>query len=138
MSSAPSSCFVDQDGRHTGGGTSSWKDFRELFVSSLILDIEEPRAVLNPCLHLVFVREHKLPSIIPYRVLTSTVLGCIVYLFENMDYTTTICRDCGEFLFLCLRICQSDGMLCHVLGFNVGSLLSSWPQLPCLPSLGHC
>ena len=35
--------------------------------------------------------------------------------------TIAIWGYCGEFLFLCLRPCQLDGMLCHALAVNVGS-----------------
>ena len=84
-------------------------------------NIEQPSIVLNPCLHLPFVSERKFNSVIAYTVLTINVLVCVVYLFGNMENTITICRYCGEFLFLCLRLCQPDGMFCHALGINEGN-----------------
>ena len=62
--------------------------------------IEQPSMVFNPCLHLVFVGEHKLTSIIAYTVLTNNVLVSVVQLFGNTENTITIWGYCGEFLFL--------------------------------------
>ena len=79
----------------------------------------------SPCenrqVHRVCGSEHKLTSIIVYTVLTNNVLVCAVHLFGNMENTITIWEYCGEYHFLCFRLCQSDGMLCHMLGINVGS-----------------
>ena len=90
--------------------------------------------VLNPCLHLVFVSERKLTSIIAYTVLTSDVLFSAVHLFGYMENTITTWGYYGEFLFLHLRLCRPDSMFCHGLGINVGSF---WPPPSCLLCSGH-
>ena len=56
-----------------------------------------------------------------YTVLTNDVLVPAVHLFGYTENTIIIWRYCGEFLFLCLRLCQPDVIFCHVLGINVGS-----------------
>ena len=99
---------------------SSWRDFREL-VWPLKFNIEQPSIVLNPCLHLIFASERKLTSIIAYTVLTNNVLVSAVHLFGDTENTITICGHCGEFLFLCLRVCQPGSMFCHALSINVDS-----------------
>ena len=85
--------------------------------------------VFDPCFHLVFVSEHKFTSIIMCTVLTNDVLICAVHLFNDMDNTITIWKYCGKFLFLWLRLCQPDGMLCHTVGVTAGSI--------CLHGLSH-
>ena len=102
-------------------GASSWKDLRELVAWPFKFDIEQFSIVLHPCLHLVFVTECKLTRIIAYIVLTNNVLVCAVHLFGDTENTITIWGYHGVFLFVCLRLCQPDGMLCHALGMNVGS-----------------
>ena len=75
----------------------------------------------NHQMHRVCGSEHKLTSIIVYTVLTSNVLVCAVHLFGNMENTITIWEYCGKYLFLCFRLCEPDGMFCHMFGVNVGS-----------------
>ena len=59
---------VDTLGRGQQLGGGGWVgDLREV-VWLLKFDTEQPRVMLNPCLHLVFVSEHKLTSIIKYTV----------------------------------------------------------------------
>ena len=105
-------CFVDLGHRHTEGGTSSWRDLRELIFWPHKLNIEQPSIVLNPCLHLVFVSECKLTNIIANTVVTNNVLFFAVHLFGDMENTTTIWGYCGESFFLHLRLCQPDGIFC--------------------------
>ena len=62
------------------------------------LDNEQPRVVLNPCLHLAFVSKRKLTSIIAYSVLTNDVLVCAAHSFGNMENAIAILRYCGEFI----------------------------------------
>ena len=76
---------------------------------------------LNPWRHLVLASDHKHTSIIAYTFLTNDVLVCVAHLFGDAENIITIQRNCGEFLFLCPRLCQPGSMLCHALGVNVGS-----------------
>ena len=78
-----------------------------------------PSSSFHQWAHLVFISDHKFTSIITYTVLTNNVPVCVVHLFGHMENTTAIWRYGGELLFLCLRLCQSDDMVCHV---HVGSL----------------
>ena len=97
-----------------GGGEAGWPEGAHcLAISNSML--------LYPCFHLVIIREHKFTSIIAYTYLANNVLVCVVHLFGNTE-NTTIWGYSGKFLFLCLRLCQPDDMLCHVLGVLVGSL----------------
>ena len=82
-------CFADEGSGHTRKGDSSWRDLREwmIFISQqfhrelaawpLKLDIEQPTAniVLNPCLQLVFISEHKFTSITAYTILNQRCPG---------------------------------------------------------------
>ena len=72
---------------------------------AILSDIEQSSIVLYPCLHLIFISEHKLTSILVCTVLTNNVLVCVVH-HHHLGC-------CGEFLFLCLRLCQPDDMLYH-------------------------
>ena len=93
---------------------------------------------LAECLHLVFVSEHKLTSIIVYTIISNKVLVWVVHLIGDMENTTTIWGYWGEFLFCWPRRCQPDSMLFDVLGVNVGNLCLHWSLLSRLPSSGHC
>ena len=78
--------------------------------------------VLYPCLHLAIFNEHKFTSIVAYTDLANDVLVCAIHLFGNTENTITIWGLSGEFPFPCLRLCQPDGVLYHVLGVVVGGL----------------
>ena len=89
------------------------------------IGISEPHAFYVTCqnhqVHRVCGSECKLTNIIVYTVITNDVLVCAVHLFGNMENTITIWEYFGEYLFLCFRLCNPDGMLCHLFGVNVGS-----------------
>ena len=99
------------------GGGQQLGDLKELIAWPMAtqINIEQPSIVLNPCIHLVFVSERKLTSIIAYTVLTSDVLVSEVHLFGYTENTITIWGYRGEFLILRPRLCQLD-MFCHTLG----------------------
>ena len=56
-------CFADLGRRHTGSGAGSWGDLKELITWPFIFNIEGPRIVLCPCLHIVPISERKLTRI---------------------------------------------------------------------------
>ena len=126
--------FVDQVRRHTWGrdGGGSWMYFMQFTAWPLKDDIEQHNMVWIPCFHFVFVSECKLMSITAYKFLTNDVLVFVVHLLNDVDNTIAVCRYCDEFLFLCLRLCQLEGMFCHAIGINWGSLylLSASAVLP--------
>ena len=66
---------------------SSW-NLRELIAWPLKFDIEQPSRVLNPCLHLAFISERKLTSIIAYAVLTNDVLVWGYRRYQSVHYIT--------------------------------------------------
>ena len=57
---------------------------------------------------------------VAYTVLANNILVCAVQLFGNTENTISIWGYYGEFVFLCLRLCQPEGVLCHTLGVLVG------------------
>ena len=93
-------CFVDLCRRHTGRGASSWRDPKELAAWPHKFNIEQSSIMLDRYLHLVFVSERKLASIIAYTIITSNVLVSAIHLVGDMENTITIWEYCGEFLFL--------------------------------------
>ena len=86
------------------------------------------------CLHLVFIGECRLTSIIVCSVLINNILVFVVHLFGN---TNIIWVYCGKFLFLCLKLCQPDGMLPYMIlpacpPFGDQRYGAGW-QMPFLP-----
>ena len=75
----------------------------------------------GPAVGETHVSVRKLTSIIAYTVLTNDVLVSAVHLFGDTLNTITIWGYYDEFLFLRLRVCQLDSMVCHALGINIGS-----------------
>ena len=68
----------------SGMRTRCWGDLRELVAWPLKFNIEQPSIVLNPCLHLLFVSERRLTSLIAYTVITNNILVYVVHLLCNM------------------------------------------------------
>ena len=125
---ATSSCFIMLSGLwirviDTLGGGGSWKDLGDLNVWPLKLNNKQPGIMPNPCFHHVFTKKMSASSSLLFGEQFSPF--CLVHLFVDTENTITNWVYCGEFLLLCLKLCQPDDMFCHVLGIKVDSFFTS-------------
>ena len=107
------------------------------FVWMLKFNIEQPSIVLNPCLHLLFVSERRLTSLIAYTVITNNILVYVVHLLCNMK----INHNLGTLWRISLSLLQTLPARRYVLPcayHQCRQFLPPWAPPSCFPSSGHC